>query len=310
MPQPLEDAMLDIAAISASSLSAAARLDDIEERLNVELPFVAINQSILTESCELEVQRSRGYSERMLGHIRSASFRSDLDTFSLAGGGRSLRMSDLPEAMRTSPTVQDFILPEGFRDGVTTPLVGRDGRLVGFQHLSFEEQGHLGDEVRDFLDRISRIVAQLVDPVGHPSKAGPRGWALMDDQGGLVRSAGQLAEGLTSLDIASRAIRVADADQSSWLVEVEGQFHHVGLCLTPHGIRIADMGPANPPLTERELQVAALLPQGLHNAQIADLLGITPRTANAHVAAILAKLDVMTRAAAAARIVMSGWRLL
>ncbi len=52
-------------------------------------------------------------------------------------------------------------------------------------------------------------------------------------------------------------------------------------------------------LTPRELDVLALLVDGRTNQEIADALYITHRTARAHVASILAKLDVPTRAAAA-----------
>jgi DNA-binding NarL/FixJ family response regulator len=51
-------------------------------------------------------------------------------------------------------------------------------------------------------------------------------------------------------------------------------------------------------LTWREMEVLGLLVEGRTNQQIADALFITPRTARAHVAAILAKLGVATRAGA------------
>ena len=51
-------------------------------------------------------------------------------------------------------------------------------------------------------------------------------------------------------------------------------------------------------LTFREQEVLSLLVKGLSNQQIAAALFISPRTARAHVAAILAKLGVSTRAGA------------
>ena len=48
---------------------------------------------------------------------------------------------------------------------------------------------------------------------------------------------------------------------------------------------------ANPAgLTARQLEVLALLVDGLANAEIADRLVVSPRTAEHHVAAVLAKL--------------------
>jgi DNA-binding NarL/FixJ family response regulator len=53
-------------------------------------------------------------------------------------------------------------------------------------------------------------------------------------------------------------------------------------------------------LTKREQEVLKLLPDGLSNSEIATRLEISAKTAEHHVRAILAKLNVKTRAAAAA----------
>lgn len=54
------------------------------------------------------------------------------------------------------------------------------------------------------------------------------------------------------------------------------------------------------PLTAREFEVARAVARGLTNAEVADALGITRKTAAAHVEHILAKLDVRRRAGIAA----------
>jgi DNA-binding CsgD family transcriptional regulator len=56
-------------------------------------------------------------------------------------------------------------------------------------------------------------------------------------------------------------------------------------------------GPAG--LTQRQSQVFALLVKGFSNAQIARRLSISPKTAEHHVSAIMARLGVTTRRAAA-----------
>ena len=48
--------------------------------------------------------------------------------------------------------------------------------------------------------------------------------------------------------------------------------------------------PIPPGLTARQLEVLALLAEGLTNAEIAERLVVSPRTAEHHVAAVLAKL--------------------
>ena len=48
------------------------------------------------------------------------------------------------------------------------------------------------------------------------------------------------------------------------------------------------------------MEILGLLADGLTNAEIAARLSIAPKTAEHHVAAVLARLDVHTREAAAA----------
>ena len=60
-------------------------------------------------------------------------------------------------------------------------------------------------------------------------------------------------------------------------------------------------------LTQREREVLRLLVDGRSDREIAAALFISPRTAGHHVASILAKLGVDSRAAAAARAVREGF---
>lgn len=64
--------------------------------------------------------------------------------------------------------------------------------------------------------------------------------------------------------------------------------------------RIADHA-SSPTLTAREIEVLHLLRKGMTNPDIGRLLGISPRTAKAHVAAILDKLGAADRTEAVAR---------
>jgi DNA-binding CsgD family transcriptional regulator/tetratricopeptide (TPR) repeat protein len=77
--------------------------------------------------------------------------------------------------------------------------------------------------------------------------------------------------------------------------------------LRARGVRGLPRGPTratrrNPArLTARQVQVLALLGEGLTNADIGERLFISPKTAAHHVSAVLEKLDVRTRGQAAAR---------
>ncbi len=73
----------------------------------------------------------------------------------------------------------------------------------------------------------------------------------------------------------------------------------------PRGPRpTTQQNPAN--LTARELEVLALVAQGLRNAEIAERLFIAQKTVDSHVSAILRKLNVPTRGHASAEAVRLG----
>jgi DNA-binding NarL/FixJ family response regulator len=80
---------------------------------------------------------------------------------------------------------------------------------------------------------------------------------------------------------------------------VAGRMRELGLRV-PLGRRGATRGnPAG--LTARQFEVLGLLVEGLTNAEIAERLVVSPRTAEHHVAAVLTKLGASTRREAAQR---------
>ena len=77
--------------------------------------------------------------------------------------------------------------------------------------------------------------------------------------------------------------------------------------------RIRTVAPAPPPdtrplelLSDREIEVLRLIADGMENAEIADALNISPRTAKNHVSNILAKLGLPSRVQAAVYAVRQG----
>jgi DNA-binding CsgD family transcriptional regulator/tetratricopeptide (TPR) repeat protein len=71
--------------------------------------------------------------------------------------------------------------------------------------------------------------------------------------------------------------------------------------------RVSSPVPLGCPLTPRELEVVATIAQGANTLQIAHTLVVSEHTVHRHVANILAKLAVPTRAAAVALAAQQGW---
>lgn len=71
--------------------------------------------------------------------------------------------------------------------------------------------------------------------------------------------------------------------------------------------RVGGPGQAFPELTEREQEVLALVAQHRTNPEIADRLGLSPKTVRNHVSNVFAKLQVADRAEAIARAREAGW---
>ncbi len=71
--------------------------------------------------------------------------------------------------------------------------------------------------------------------------------------------------------------------------------------------RLQQSGPTEPPpLTPRQTEILRLVAQGMSDAEIASVLGISAHTVHRHVANILLRLDAPTRAAAATQAAIAG----
>ena len=107
--------------------------------------------------------------------------------------------------------------------------------------------------------------------------------SLLDDEESLVEAI-EIARGLGAEPLTKR---------------VAGRMRELGIRV-PQGPREATR--ANPAgLTARQLEVLALLADGLTNAEIAERLVVSPRTVEHHVAAVLTKLGAASRRDAARR---------
>ncbi|HEV8190429.1 MAG TPA: LuxR C-terminal-related transcriptional regulator, partial [Ktedonobacterales bacterium] len=124
-----------------------------------------------------------------------------------------------------------------------------------------------------------RAAATAWEEIGSPYE---QALALMDGAEAAQRTALAIFERLGAAPVAEMVRR---------------QLRAAGVRGLPRGPRPATQ--TNPlGLTPRQLEILLLLAEGLHNPQIADRLSTTPKTVEHHVSAVLAKLDVRSRAEA------------
>lgn len=110
---------------------------------------------------------------------------------------------------------------------------------------------------------------------------------------------------LAALEAGANGFILKDAEADDVAAAIRAA-HHDEVHLDPAAARILAKGmrhrtehqPAES-LTERELEVLALVGRGRSNKEIASDLGITERTARTHVSNILGKLDLASRTQAA-----------
>jgi DNA-binding NarL/FixJ family response regulator len=85
------------------------------------------------------------------------------------------------------------------------------------------------------------------------------------------------------------------------LVAAIREVHAGGRPLDPLVREVPATAAAGGPLTDREIEVLSLVREGFTNTEIGRLIGTSTRTAKAHVAALIEKLEVVDRTQAVAR---------
>lgn len=169
-----------------------------------------------------------------------------------------------------------------------TPLAGPLGQLAHVQAALLVAERRGADAIA-----LARAAADQLDRAELPVRAAEARLTLASAL--LLDSRGdQLAAARAELAAASRSLAGAGAD---WLAgEADRELHRLGA-------RLPRTGPAaGGRLTPREQEIAELVADGLTSRAIATRLFLSPRTVDAHVGRILAKLDISSRAAIARRL--------
>jgi ATP/maltotriose-dependent transcriptional regulator MalT len=134
--------------------------------------------------------------------------------------------------------------------------------------------------------------------------------AAFEDAIGLLARAGSRYETARArVDLAGSLLALHRADAArAELDRAIRAFDELGAAWDARRARdLIDKAFGKHPLSARELEVLRLMASGLSNAQIAKRLIVSEFTVKRHVANILTKLDLPTRAAAAAYAAREGW---
>jgi non-specific serine/threonine protein kinase len=141
--------------------------------------------------------------------------------------------------------------------------------------------------------RLFAAATALAETVGYPLKLTQQ--ARFQD----ATAAARTALGDAGFEAAWAAGQTLTAEQAG--AEAAEMLAAMGAQTTPRSLSGGPFG-----LTPRESEILTLLTEGRSNQAIADTLFISPRTAKNHVAHILAKLGVSSRAAAVAYALRHG----
>lgn len=163
--------------------------------------------------------------------------------------------------------------------------------------------------------RVARLAQQAVDVAG-------MGTVLLDAHQRLSWCSPKAQEWLHALQTADRPTQAPAVRAHPWLIEVmdtgEARMpcpgagvlagRYIGQSGPGESLILLSMAPTdaslqrlhNVRLTPRESEVLSWLAKGKTNRDIADILGMSPRTVNKHLEHVFEKLGVETRSAAAA----------
>lgn len=266
---------------------------DAEPHPRVEVTGPGIDRALsaLADFADLKVPESAGHSRRVARLVATAADgdrRQGVDREMLfrAGLVHDLGMVAVPAGAQQS----EVLTPSGWEQLRMHPIwtqrilsrctgLARVGKVAGRHHEYLDGSGYPAGMVGEEAHGACLLAcAEMYDEMTSPGRGRP------------TFTPAAAAEEMTRL--------VADGALASQ--DLKAILDAAGVARP-----IVELGrPAG--LTEREVDVLALLARGRSNRQIAETLGISPKTVGTHVEHIYAKVGVTTRAAATLFAVQNG----
>jgi DNA-binding CsgD family transcriptional regulator len=321
-------ALKDIARVARAATEPLAppdRAAAVLEALRSVVPFDHAEISAIDPfDGSRRVLANEGYAEEMLNHFHGEQFEEEIRSLDMHETGYPVRMCDVRGDALAVRTIAEMLRPAGYNGGLTMCLRTASGRETGLLNLSTSDARHPSDAERDVVSALCSTLANVADATQSArflvSLLEPGAFAVALSRDGAVTPLPGVATH-PLLDADARLPRLAhaiigrDGGRSTRFLwpAADRRWYRVGITPCPSdgpggrdAIVTVQADTIAIELTRRELEVLTMLTSGWSNAEIGSRLWISPRTVGTYVEGVLAKLDVPTRAAAAARAVAEG----
>lgn len=309
------DALGSIASIATSSAPALDRIDSVLSALRPIMPHAAAHVAAV-EYGRVETLLHDGYPDEVLSRFNSPDWMSEAQSLRSPpelGAESVFRQQDLPDDGNI--TVNEYLRPAGFQEGVTHFMTDRQGRLRAVLNLSCEKRDEASPEAREVVRLMGGALGNLVQQASLSSDH--ESVFVVSSNGALLHRCGlrQIGayDGMTLVEqhldrgvgFAPSLVAVAATGDGTIshemqivpLTSFEGMATRAAIVVREARASL---------LSPREVEVLRLVAAGRSNVEIAEELSIARRTVASHIEHILVRLGVGNRTAAAVLAAQSG----